>query len=315
MNLKALLKGALLENGVLKFFSLMLAVTLWFFVMGEKKAEFSFAKVPIVLINKPADLVVARQSAESVNVRISGPMSIVATLSSNTIKSYIDLSGAQPGKTIYKNLMDSIKIPNGTKITSMSPAELSLTLESTISKKVPVVLNLVEGPHEGYEITRSTIQPDAVEVRLALSEADKVQKVMTEPLFLPGVKGDVEKELALVLPGLDQPGSLSRTGVRVSLVITEKMVEKTFSGIPVEMVNSTYRARSTPPTVDCTVKSPYRLAATLSLDDLSATIDLAGVKPGRYLKKVAIALPESVSLVETVPLRVEVVVEKQEGKE
>jgi YbbR domain-containing protein len=76
MNLKALLKSVLLENSVLKFFSLVLAITLWFFVMGEKKAEFSFTDVPIVLINKPADLVVAHQTAQSVNVRISGSRSI-----------------------------------------------------------------------------------------------------------------------------------------------------------------------------------------------------------------------------------------------
>ena len=146
MNLKTFLKSVFLDNSVIKFFSLVLAITLWFFVMGEKKAEFSFANIPVVLINKPADLVVAHQTAESVNVRISGSRSIVATLSSNTIKAFIDLDGAQPGKASYKNLIDTIKIPNGTKITSISPAEISITLESTISKQVPVHLNLVEGP-------------------------------------------------------------------------------------------------------------------------------------------------------------------------
>jgi len=310
MNVKVILKNVLLENVVLKFFSLVLAITLWFFVMGEKKAEFSFADVPIVLINKPADLVVAHQTAQSVNVRISGSRSIVATLSSNTIKAFIDLDGAQPGKTTYKNLIDSIKIPNGTKITSISPAELSLTLESTISKKVPVHLNLIEGPQKGYEVTHIAIQPEFVEVRLALSEAGKIKKVITEPLYLSGVKQDIEKELLIVLPGLDLPRSLSSEKVKVSLSISEKIIEKTLSSIPVGVINSTYRTRVTPSTIQMKVKCPYRLAEALSEADITASIDLEGVKPGKYLKKADVKLPGAVSLIETVPLRFEVVVEK-----
>jgi len=311
MNLKTFLKSVFLDNSVIKFFSLVLAITLWFFVMGEKKAEFSFANIPIVLINKPADLVVAHQTAESVNVRISGSRSIVATLSSNTIKAFIDLDGAQPGKASYKNLIDTIKIPNGTKITSISPAELSITLESTISKQVPVHLNLVEGPQEGYEVTYIAIQPESVAVRVALSEAGKIKKVITEPLYLAGVKEDIEKELVLVSPGLDLQRSLSREKVKVSLSISEKIIEKVLSSIPVGVINSPYRSTVTPATIQMKVKCPYRLAEGLSEDDISASIDLEGVKPGKYLKKADVKLPGAVSLIETVPLRFEVVVEKK----
>lgn len=310
MNLKTFLKSVFLDNSVIKFFSLVLAITLWFFVMGEKKAEFSFANIPVVLINKPADLVVAHQTAESVNVRISGSRSIVATLSSNTIKAFIDLDGAQPGKASYKNLIDTIKIPNGTKITSISPAELSITLESTISKQVPVHLNLVEGPQEGYEVTHIAIQPESVAVRVALSEAGKIKKVITEPLYLAGVKEDIEKELVLVSPGLDLQRSLSREKVKVSLSISEKIIEKVLSSIPVGVINSPYRSTVTPATIQMKVKCPYRLAEGLSEDDISASIDLEGVKPGKYLKKAEVKLPGAVSLIETVPLRFEVVVEK-----
>jgi YbbR domain-containing protein len=227
------------------------------------------------------------------------------------IKAFIDLDGAQPGKTTYKNLIDSIKIPNGTKITSISPAELSFTLESTISKKVPVHLNLVEGPQEGYEVTQIAIQPEFVEVRLALSEVGKIKKVITEPLYLSGVKEDIERELVLVLPGLDLPGSLRREKVKVSLSISEKIIEKTLSSIPVGVVNSPYRTSITPATIQLEVKCPYRLAEALSGDDISASIDLEGVKPGKYLKKADIKLPGAVSLIETVPLRFEVVVENK----
>ena len=147
-------------------------------------------------------------------------------------------------------------------------------------------------------------------VRVALSEAGKIKKVITEPLYLAGVKEDIEKELVLVSPGLDLQRSLSREKVKVSLSISEKIIEKVLSSIPVGVINSPYRSTVTPATIQMKVKCPYRLAEGLSEDDISASIDLEGVKPGKYLKKADVKLPGAVSLIETVPLRFEVVVEK-----
>ena len=311
MDLKALIKNAIVKNSALKFFSLLLAITLWFFVMGEKKAEFSFTNVPVVLVNKPDDLLVTRQTAESVNLRVSGSRSVLTTLSSNTIRTVIDLEGAKPGKTVFKDLIDRVKLPNGTTITSISPAELSVFLEAAIRKKVPVHLNLEDGPEEGYEVTNIAIEPEFVEVRLAQSEAAKVKKVMTEALYLSGVHEDIEKELSLVLTGLDLPRSLSIKKVKVSLSISEKMIEKTISDIPVGIVNTTHETTITPSVLDVKVKCPYHLKDELLKETISASIDLEGVKPGKYLKKADMKLPGTVSVIETVPLRFEVVVGKE----
>jgi len=310
MDLKALLKNAVAKNSALKFFSLLLAITLWFFVMGEKKAEFSFSNVPVVLVNKPDNLLVTRQTAESVNLRVSGSRSILATLSSNTIRAVIDLDGVKPGKTVYKDLIDRVKLPNGTTITSISPAELSVFLESAIRKKVPVHLNLEDGPEKGYEVTNIAIDPEFVEVRVAQSEAEKVEKVMTESLYLSGVKEDIATELPLILTGLDLPRSLSTKKVKVSLSISEKIIEKTISDIPVGVVNALYETTITPSVLDVKVKCPYHLVDTLLQETLNAFIDLDGIKPGKYLKKADIKLPGTVSLIETLPLRFEVVVSK-----
>jgi hypothetical protein len=310
MDLKALIRNAVVRNSALKFFSLLLAITLWFFVMGEKKAEFSFANVPVVLVNKPDDLLVTRKTAGSVNLRVSGSRSVLTTLSSNTIRAVIDLEGVKPGKTVYKDLIDRVKLPNGTTITSISPAELSVFLETAIRKKVPVHLNLEDGPEEGYEVTNIAIQPEFVEVRLAQSEAGKVKKVMTEALYLSGVQEDIEKELSLVLTGLDLPRSLSTKKVKVSLSINEKMIEKTISDIPVGVVNTTYETTITPSVLDVKVTCPYHLKDELLRETISASIDLEEVKPGKYLKKADIKLPGTVSVIETDPLRFEVVVGK-----
>jgi len=306
-----LLKNIIVRNKALKFFSLLLAISLWFFVMGEKEAEFSFSDVPLVLINKPADLIITKQTADKISLRVSGSRTILATLSSSTIKATIDLEGVKPGTTTIKSLIGKIKLPNGTKITSISPAELSLTLEPMVTKKIPIHLATKGMPKEGYEISHVSIKPEFVEVGLAKSEAKDLEKVMTEPLDISGAKEGIEKEIALVLTDLDPPRSISSRKVRVSVSINEKIIEKTLPTIAVEVVDPLYKTNVTPSTIHLTVKGPYHLVKELTGNSISATIDLKEVKPGRYSKKAGIKLPENVTLVEAKPLWFKVVVSKE----
>ena len=306
-----ILKNIIVKNKALKFFSLLLAISLWFFVMGEKEAEFSFSDVPLVLINKPADLIITQQTTDRISLRVSGSRTILATLSSNTIKATVDLEGVKPGTTMIKTLIDKVKLPNGTRITSISPAELSLTLEPMVTKKVPIHLTMKGIPKEGYEISHVTIEPEFVKVGLAKSEAKDLEKVMTEPLDISEEKEGIEKEIALVLTDLDPPRSISSRKVRVSVSISEKIIEKTLPNISVELVDALYKTNVTPSTIQLAIKGPYHLVKELSENSISATIDLKGVKPGKYSKKAEIKLPENVTVVEAKPLWFKVRVSKE----
>jgi len=306
-----ILKNIIVKNKALKFFSLLLAISLWFFVMGEKEAEFSYSDVPVVLINKPADLIITQQTADRISLRVSGSRTILATLSSSAIKATIDLEGVKPGTTTIRTLIDKVNLPNGTKITSISPAELSLTLEPMVTKKVPIHLSMEGIPKEGYKISHVSIKPEFVEVGLAKSEAKDLEKVLTEPVDISGAKENIEKEIALVLTGLDPPRSISSRKVRVSVSISEKIVEKTLSEVPIKVVNSHYRTDIAPSTFQITVKGSYHLVNDLSGDSLNALIDLQGVKPGRYSRKAEIKLPEGVKAVEAEPLWVKIVVREE----
>ena len=311
MSVGSLLKNLIMKNGTMKFFSLLLAIVLWFFIMGEKKAEFSFSDVPLVLLNKPSDLIITGQTADRINLRVSGSRTVLSTLSSSNIKATIDLEEVKIGTTVFRDLIERIKLPNGTKITSISPAEFSLVLDSVVVKKVPVHLDMKGSPQEGYEISHISIKPEFVEVSLAKSEAKELKNVMTAPLDISEVKENIEEEIALVLTGLDPPRSISERKVEVSILISEKIVEKTMTNVAVELINSQYKTKVNPATFQLTVKGPYHLIHELSGKNVSARIDLKGLKPGKYSKKVEIRLPEKVSLVEAKPIRFKISVSKK----
>lgn len=306
-----LLRNILLKNKALKFFSLLLAITLWFFVMGEKEAEFSFSDVPLVLINKPADLIITHQTTDRISLRVGGIRTILATLSASAIKATIDLEGIKPGTTTVKSLIDKIKLPNGTKITSISPAEFSLTLEPITTKKVPVHLVMEGSPQEGYEISYIAIKPEFVEVSLAKSEAKELEKIMTEPLDISGAKEDIDKEIAFELTGLGPPRTVSEKKVRVSVTISERVVEEVLPSVAVEVINTFYETKVVPSSLQLMVRGPYQLVKGLSENGISAFINLKGVKPGKYSRKAEIKLPEDVSLIEAKPLWFKIVVSKE----
>jgi len=309
--LSFILKNIILKNKALKFFSLLLAVFLWFFVMGEKEAEFSFSDVPLVLINKPSDLIITDQTAERISLRVSGSRTVLAALSSNNVRATIDLEGVKPGTAVIKNLVDKVKLPSGIRITGISPAEFSLKLESFITKSIPVHLTVKGSPEEGYEVSHISTKPEFVEVKVAKSEAKDLEKVMTEPLNVSGVKEDIDKEIALDLTGFDPPRSINRKKVRVSVSISEKIIEETLPNVAVEVVNTTYKTKVAPLTFQLMVKGLYHLVEELSENVISATIDLKGVKPGKYSRKADIKLPEGVTVVEAKPLWFKVIVRRE----
>ena len=315
MQIGALIKDALTKNRALKFFSLLLALTLWFFVMGEKKAEFSFADVPVEFINKPADLVVTHQTARSVNVRVSGSRTLLTTLSSNNLKAIMDLEGVKPGTVVFNDLIDAIKLPNGTRITSISPAQVELTVEALIYKRVPVEVDLTGDPAPGYAVQGISVDPPSVEVSVGASEAAQLVKLMTKPLDISAETGTVTREVLLSLAELDAPRSISKRKVSVAVTIVPQLLEKTLSGIPVTLVGSRYRARVVPGTIEVRVQYPYHLENALSAGEIGATIDVSGLKPGSYSRQAVIELPGGISLLESIPQSCEVVLSKELAKD
>jgi YbbR domain-containing protein len=260
--------------------------------MGEKKAEFSFSDVPLTLINKPEDLIITDKTADRISLRVSGSRTILATLSSSNLEATIDLEGVKPGTTIVRNLADRIKLPNGTRITSISPAECSFILEQLVTKKIPIHLTMEGNPEEGYEISQASITPEFVEVSLAKSEAKGLKKIITEPLNISEARESIEKEIALVLTGLEPPRSISEKKIHASVSISEKIIKKTMTKVAVRAVNSIYKTTITPPFLRVMLKGPYHLVNGLSESSVSVSIDLRGINPGRHSKKVEIELPE-----------------------
>lgn len=177
----------LTENLFLKLLSLAFALILWFFVMGEQKQELSYA-VPLAIRNLPANLMVANEIPSQVDVRISGPRTLLMNLDPKDMGIAVDLRGLQPGVTSFRRLEELFNLPGALKITRLSPSFVDVRLERIKDKKVPVKLVISGAPAPGFELREIQLAPAEVLVEGAEGELKNVAQAETDPVEIEGVR-------------------------------------------------------------------------------------------------------------------------------
>ena len=187
----------LTENWTLKLLSLLFALILWMFIMGERRQEVGY-RVPLELQNIPADLMIANEVPSLVDVRVSGPRTLLMKVSPNDISIAVDLTDLQPGLTTFKRLEERLNLPSGLRVTRLSPSFIDLKLERIKQKKVPVQIALVGEPLQGYQVGKVLATPSQVLIEGAESELKSVSSVTTEQVDLHGVNQGFSQIVPLV---------------------------------------------------------------------------------------------------------------------
>lgn len=174
------------ENWTLKLISLIFALLLWMFIMGERRLEVGYL-VPLELQNIPQNLMVANEVPSLVDVRVSGPRTLLMKVSPNDISIIVDLSDLKPGLTTFKRLEERLNLPNGLRVTRLSPSFIDLKLERIKQKEVPVKITLAGEPLPGYQVGRIKAVPNRIVVEGGETELKGVSEVTTEKVDLDGV--------------------------------------------------------------------------------------------------------------------------------
>ena len=187
--------AGLTQNWLLKLLSLVFAVVLWFFVMGEQKLEVGYA-VPLELQNIPKGLMIANEVPSLVDVRISGPRTVLMNLKPSDISLSVDLGDLEPGVTSFKRLEERLNLPNVLKVTRLSPSFVDVKLERIKDKTVPVQVLFSGSLPPGLRVSGAVPKPAKVTVTGAEGELKDVGEVPTEPVDL----SDVQQSFTLMVP-------------------------------------------------------------------------------------------------------------------
>lgn len=183
------------NNWHLKLLSLFFSILLWLFVMGEQKAEVGYT-VPLELKNLPVGMVVANEVPSLVDVRISGPRTLLSKLQSSDLSMSVDLDGLQPGLSTFKRLDQNLNIPSVLRVSRLSPSYVDVKLERSREKKVPVRVLVGGEPAAGVTLGHVKVRPATVTIEGAESEVNNVDEVETELVDIT----DVQESFTLTVP-------------------------------------------------------------------------------------------------------------------
>jgi YbbR domain-containing protein len=209
------LKGLFTRNVFLKLISVFFAVILWYFVTSERGGETALS-IPLDFRNIPSSLIIFKNPVESINIRISGPATLLRGLSPRDVKAIVDLSDAKPGVSTFGIQPEHITLPRGLRVSMVSPASIMLRFDELFKKTILVEAVLVGKPLEGYKIAGVWVDPPAVEIVGAQSELKGLRKIFTEEVDVSGLKKDTIKKAALSLGELHIK-SVSSQEVKVNI--------------------------------------------------------------------------------------------------
>ncbi len=186
--------------------------------MGEQKLEKGYP-VSLELQNVPEGLIVTSEIPSLVDVRISGPRTVLLNLSPADLNINVDLKGLAPGVTSFKRLDEKIRLPRSLKITRFSPAVIDVRLEKIQEKKVPVRAVFSGVLPAGLTVEKITVRPEKVLISGAGSELKNVSEVETEPIEVSEVRESFKLEIPLNYVGKFSTMDENQKVVEVDVVI------------------------------------------------------------------------------------------------
>src|SRR5215472_15673347 len=135
------LKEFLTHNWLTKLVSLALATMLWIAISGQANSEIGMS-IPLEYRNIPSQMEVVGDATNAVEVRLRGSSTLIREISPNDVSAMLDLSGVRPGEKIVQLTYQNVRVPFGVEVVRVSPSQVRLSLEHTVSKTVPVAVQV-----------------------------------------------------------------------------------------------------------------------------------------------------------------------------
>jgi hypothetical protein len=123
----AAVKHRFMRNASLKTLSLMLAVCIWSFTSLSRETSYELV-LPVELRNIPPGYGVATPPQGAVHFTLAGSSILIDGARRSNSRLILGLRGAKPGKTLFSHLETYLKLPEGIKVTRISPDALEIEL-------------------------------------------------------------------------------------------------------------------------------------------------------------------------------------------
>jgi len=273
----------------LKILAIALASVLWLTVAGEHVVERSL-RVPLAVRNLPGTLEIVGDLPATVDVRVRGSSAQLSRLDPGEVVAMVDLTNARIGSRLAHLRTDEVRVPYGIDVAQVLPPTLSLTIEKSVRRTVPIVPATDGDPAPGFVVGRMVAEPSTVEIVGPESRVREVSSATTEPLEIDG-KHERVRDVVTVGVSDSSVRLVNPMSATVVVEITPAPVEREVSGVPVRWRNlatGLAAPRIAPEVATVAIRGTRDVLAKVTPDAIDAFVDLTGLGPGRYNLKVQV---------------------------
>lgn len=299
----------------IKLISLILAVVLWYYAVGEESVEVTRI-VPLEIRVKNQQMSILKTSARVVRVTLAAPRTLLSNLASQEITAFHEIEDKVKVTGDYSFRLEpgEIKLSSPQiRVLKIEPQVIGLTLDELIVKKLEIKPDLVGEPAFGYKWNQEETQldPNAILIEGPKGVLEKLDAVPTERIDLVGRSRSFRRTVKLVLAPNVKP--LSEALVDVYVSIKEEFDEKSFDRIPVRVLSALEEKAHVevkPSVVSFRVKGSRRQLEKLTAEKILAYLDVSTLDSGEHEVPVQILLPADVSLKDEAPVLVKVTIRR-----
>lgn len=171
------------SNTVLKILSLLLAIALWAFVIGEVNptVKKTIHNVPVTFTNVESladrELALASQEGYYVDIVVKGAKSDIGQLELEDIRAVADIYGYNEGEN---NVSVDVSVPNYITLEEVRSNKMTVTIEKLATVSKTVTVEFTGTVSDDVESTLIEVTPPEVEVSGAESIIEKVDSVKVQ---------------------------------------------------------------------------------------------------------------------------------------
>ena len=304
------------RNWGTKLISLILAVGLWYYAVGEEKVEVT-RTIPIELKMEQEKLSVVGKPTRVVTVTLQAPRSMLANLASEDLKAVHSIRNVK-GAGDYNFRLEPREIRLSSeeiRVVRIEPEVIQVKVDEMIVQKLEIDPVFLGEAAIGYRMDKEKIQldPSSVLIEGPRSQVEKLSKIETQPIDMVGRVRSFRKTVRIgEVPGLK---FLSESLVDVYVPIEEAITEKTFENVPVKILGlpaSSNRVTLEPEKVNLTLQGSVKDLEGLESERILLYAEVSELGEGTFEVSLQIISPPGTFAKENLP-KAKVTIQKKGG--
>lgn len=254
-------------------------------------------QVPVEVVLQgmpPPGVVLGQPGVQPARVTVQGPRSLVQQVQRAWVA--VDVAGLRTSLT--QSLRVRVVDASGAELSALAvqPQNVQVTVpvgEGTLVRTVPVVPTVIGQPPPGLSVALLEASPSVVTVRGPQDAVVSLSVVLTEPVDVSALEGELRRRVRLQLPPRVRADEGSTVSVRVAVLPTP--VSREFAVVVrVRGANPALEVVLRPSAVRLAVVGPKEALERLRADQVEAYVSLTGQEAGSARLPVRLEVPQGV---------------------